>query len=85
MNAFTNQEQKLVDVLSEHENETDIFIDEMYGRVYGYQKTDDTPPFRQRQQRVASIISRVNKKLEAKKLRIVPGEYKRTYRLTRVP
>ena len=60
---------------------SDVTIDELYSELH-----DDGDAFtpRERQQRLGSVIARINRKLadvSDDPSRIVPGEMKRTYRL----
>lgn len=59
--------------------DVDVTIDDLWFEMYGH--SDHGLSKREQQQYIGSCISRVNVKL--KKLRIVPGQLKRTYRLTR--
>lgn len=68
-------QKRVYDMLS---LDTDVKISDMHRAAYPASHTSDTE-VRVMQQRLGSIIARINEKLEGK--RVVPGKIKQTYRL----
>lgn len=74
-NKLTARENELYGYFGLYD--VDVPIAEMHDKLYPEGDTDGRTP----QQRLGALISRINKKLTGE--RIVPGNLKRTYRLTR--
>lgn len=60
----------------------DVPITTIYDWIYGGTLVSGREEYRQ--QYISSYITRFNRRLKAHRIRIVPGERKQTYRLTRV-
>lgn len=73
--TLTPQEQQLYDCLV---GKSDVFIEDIFETLWPDKEINN---FRTKQQRIGSLIARVNKKLAARNLLIQPGEARRTYRL----
>lgn len=81
MTQLSPYEQTLYDYLLAQGFERDTRIQTLYEYVHVLCAGSKRPSPRVMQQRLGAIITRINRKLEGEK--IVPGDVKRTYRLTR--
>lgn len=75
---FTEQEDKLLELMLAAPN-TDVSIAYLFQEVFRLRAQTRTS--RDMQMRVGGVVSRTNNKLEDRKLGIVPGDLKRTYKL----
>jgi hypothetical protein len=80
--TLTPQEQKLYDFMSGHGADVDVRIADIFRVVIGPPKEDH----RAMHQRLGNVLSSTNGKLKRNSVRerIIPGQLKRTYRLTMV-
>ena len=81
---LSRQERRLYEAL--YETKGDVSIDLLHAALY----CDPVDDARRMQQRIGPVISRINDKLAAserkseRERRIVPGEARRTYRLSNI-
>lgn len=75
--TLSEQEQRLASYMAGRPYGTDIPISELYYAVFDADYTD----FRVAQQRLGSVVSKINRKRS--ECKIEPGRVKRTYRLER--
>lgn len=77
MKKLSDHQRKTLDAL--HPINTDIDVAVVYTRVYGDPGSQSA---RTMQQKLAPTFSAINEKLVSRKVKIEPGETKRTYRFS---
>jgi len=81
-NLFTPSELRIYNKLSTVRGK-DVKVSVLFRALTGRWPQDDEP-HRYQQQRIGSIICRMNAKLLAKRMKAAPGITRQTYRLTRI-